>query len=145
VCNKDEKLIKLPSLSGKTRVKNSEPISLTGDRTMDSLIGQLLEQLSGDRDEADDLYEQVKELSENQPDNAQMQNAAISALKLKNTTTQGATKLVEMAARIKMSNNRRSGFKNSRSVNAGDNKEDENILDIINDSNDEEEDNNETC
>ena len=104
-----DNLARLPDIRGGKMTVFQDAPSMSGDQLIDSLASQILTRLDADRQEADDLYEAVREMAEGHSDDASMQRAAIEALKVRNLSTEKALKVLELVAKVKLSKERREG------------------------------------
>lgn len=99
-----------PSIAGRALVTTADdPPPVTGDDVLDSLASQVLQRIDAEHEEADELYEHMRGLAEGHSDDAAMQRAAIDAFKVKTASTDRATKILELMARVKLANDRRKG------------------------------------
>lgn len=100
---------------------------LTGDPMMDDLLKQSMVQLEADRREADDLYEMIRQNAEQTPDDSNMAQVAVQALKVKQNVTGQATRILDITARYKLQR-----AKLVQQTDKGN--KDEELLDILDDS-----------
>jgi len=94
----ETKIIKAPGQA----IQSTRAGELTGDVVMDDLLRQSMNQLEADRREADDLYEMIRNNAEQMPDDSNMSQTAVQALKVKQNVTAQATRILDITARYKL-------------------------------------------